>query len=206
MRASGVARLRYAAGPSFHRGLPVLHAFSISTLLVALAEMGDKTQLLAFVLAARLKRRGEVVAGILVATVINHALAGWAGTELGGLLSPQALRWTVALAFFAFAVWALMPDRLQVEDHPSRHGAFMTAAIAFFFAEMGDKTQLATVALAARYEQVAAVVVGTTLGMMIANVPAVWLGERLAQRVDMRWMRRAAAALFAALGVAVLAV
>jgi len=183
-----------------------LQAFLLSTVLVALAEMGDKTQLLAFVLAARLKRKRPIVLGILVATLANHFLAGWVGAWLATLVAPQTLRWIIALSFFAFGLWALKPDKLEEEREYSSRSVFATTLIAFFFVEMGDKTQLATVALAARFDSLVAVVGGTTLGMMIANVPAVWLGEVLAQRVNMTVMRWIAAALFVALGVATLVV
>lgn len=166
--------------------------------------MGDKTQLLAFVLAAKLKRKGAIALGILVATLANHFLAGWVGAWLATLVAPQALRWIIALSFFVFGLWALKPDKLEDGREYSGRSAFLTTLVAFFFVEMGDKTQLATVALAARFDSLAAVVAGTTLGMMLANVPAVWLGEVLAQRVDMRVMRWIAAALFVALGFATL--
>jgi len=181
-----------------------LEAFLLSTALVALAEMGDKTQLLAFVLAARLKRKGAIVLGIFAATLANHFLAGWVGAWLATLLAPQVLRWIVALSFFVFGLWALKPDKLDAAREYSSRSVFLTTLIAFFFVEMGDKTQLATIALAARFDSLAAVVAGTTLGMMIANVPAVWLGDVLAQRVNLRVMRWIAAALFVALGVATL--
>lgn len=164
--------------------------------------MGDKTQLLAFVLAARLKRKGAIALGILVATLANHFLAGWVGTWLARLVSAETLRWVVAAAFIAFGLWALVPDKLEGERTYSSRSAFLTTLVAFFLVEMGDKTQLATVALAARFDALVAVVAGTTLGMMIANVPAVWLGEALAQRVNMQAMRWIAAALFVASGVA----
>jgi putative Ca2+/H+ antiporter (TMEM165/GDT1 family) len=176
-------------------------AFLISTLLVALAEMGDKTQLLSFVLAAKLGRRLPIVLGILFATLANHFLAGWVGAWLATLVSPQALKWIVAISFFAFALWALKPDSLDGDREVSSGSVFLTTLVAFFLVEMGDKTQLATVALAARYDALVAVVAGTTLGMMIANVPAVWLGEVLAHRVDMKLMRWVAAGLFVVLGV-----
>jgi putative Ca2+/H+ antiporter (TMEM165/GDT1 family) len=181
-----------------------LEAFLISTALVALAEMGDKTQLLSFVLAAKLKRRLPIALGILAATAANHFLAGWVGAWLATLASPTTLRFIVAASFFAFGLWALKPDRLDGEREYSSRSVFLTTLVAFFLVEMGDKTQLATVALAARFDALAAVVIGTTLGMMIANVPAVWLGERLAQRIDMKIMRWIAAALFFALGAATL--
>lgn len=181
----------------------------VSTAVVALAEMGDKTQLLAFALAARFRRKLPIVCGILVATLANHLLAGVVGTWLTQWLSPVALKWIVAASFFVFALWALKPDRLENADAARTvGGVFVTTTATFFVVEMGDKTQLATVALAARFAEqpfaLVSVVLGTTLGMMIANVPAVWLGDRLAARIDMTWMRRLAAALFAVLGVATL--
>ncbi|MFZ5539001.1 MAG: TMEM165/GDT1 family protein [Pseudomonadota bacterium] len=178
-----------------------MEALFVSTALVALAEMGDKTQLLSFVLAAKLKRRVPIAGGILLATLANHFLAGWVGAWLATLASPATLRWIVAASFFAFAVWALKPDTLDEGREYSSRSVFLTTLVAFFVVEMGDKTQLATVALAARYDALAAVVAGTTLGMMVANVPAVWLGETLAHRVNMGLMRWIAAALFVLLGI-----
>ncbi len=178
-----------------------MEALFISTLIVALAEMGDKTQLLSFMLAAKLKRRVPVILGILFATLANHFLAGWVGAWLANLVSPGVLKWIIAVSFFAFGVWALKPDELAEERKLRGAGVFLTTLIAFFLVEMGDKTQLATVALAARYDSLVSVVLGTTLGMMIANVPAVWMGEALAHRVNMKWMRRMAAGLFVVLGV-----
>ncbi len=163
--------------------------------------MGDKTQLLSFVLAAKLKRRVPIILGILFATLANHFLAGFIGAWLASLVSPSTLRLTIAASFVAFGVWALKPDTLEERQGPRAASAFLTTLVAFFLVEMGDKTQLATVALAARYRTLVAVVLGTTLGMMIANVPAVWLGAALARRVNMRLMRWAAAALFVLLGV-----
>jgi len=182
-----------------------MEAFLVSTVVVALAEMGDKTQLLSLVLAAKLKRPWAIVAGILCATLANHFLAGWVGAWLATLVAPTTLKWIVALSFFAFGLWALKPDTLDGEREYSGRSAFMTTLVAFFIVEMGDKTQLATVALAARFDALAAVVAGTTLGMLVANAPAVWLGEALARRVDMNWMRRIAALLFVLLGVLTLA-
>jgi len=179
----------------------LLETFLTSTVLVAIAETGDKTQLLSFVLAARLRRPWPIVAGILVATLANHALAGAAGAWLAGLVAPQAVRWLTAAAFFAFGVWALFPDRYDGDPEADRRGAFVTTVVAFFLAEMGDKTQLATIALGARFDALAAVVLGTTLGMMIANVPAVLIGERLASRVRMDIVRWVAAGLFFATGL-----
>lgn len=178
-----------------------MEAFFFSTTVVALAEMGDKTQLLSFVLAAKFKHKLPIVLGILVATLGNHFLAGYVGTWLSRLVSPQTLRWIVALSFFAFAAWALKPDKLDDDRKLRGTGVFLTTLVTFFMVEMGDKTQLATVALAAHFESLIAVVLGTTLGMMIANVPAVWLGEALAHRVNMKVMHGVAAALFVVLGV-----
>jgi putative Ca2+/H+ antiporter (TMEM165/GDT1 family) len=178
-----------------------LEALLFSTGVVALAEMGDKTQLLSFVLAAKLKRRGPIILGILAATLANHFLAGSVGVWLARLLAPETLRWVVALSFFAFAIWALKPDSLDGDRALPASGVFLTTLVAFFLVEMGDKTQLATIALAARYDALVAVVLGTTLGMMIANVPAVWIGESLTRRVSMTAMRWVAAALFVVLGV-----
>ena len=178
-----------------------LEALGVSTALVALAEMGDKTQLLSFVLAAKLKRPWPIIAGIFLATLANHFLAGWVGAWLATLVSPVTLKWIVALSFFVFGLWALKPDTLDGDREYSGRSAFLTTLVAFFLVEMGDKTQLATVALAARFDALAAVVMGTTLGMLIANAPAVWLGEVLAQRINMKWMRWIAALLFVVLGV-----
>ena len=168
--------------------------------MVALAEMADKTQLLSFLLAARLKRKPPIIAGIFLATLANHFLAGSVGVWAASLVSRQVLKWIVALLFFAFGAWALKPDTLEEDTKLRGTGVFLTTLIAFFLVEMGDKTQLATIALAARYDSIVAVVLGTTLGMMIANVPAVWVGEALAQRVNMKAMRGVAAALFVLLG------
>lgn len=178
-----------------------MEALFTSTLIVAVAEMGDKTQLLSFVLAARFKRPWPIVLGILLATLANHFLAGSVGAWLATLVSPQALKWIVALSFFAFGLWALVPDKLEDSPTMPAAGVFVTTLVAFFLVEMGDKTQLATIALAARYDSLVAVVLGTTLGMMIANAPAVWMGEKLAHRVNMKAMRWIAAGLFALLGV-----
>lgn len=168
--------------------------------MVALAEMGDKTQLLSFLLAAKLKRKPPIIAGILLATLANHLLAGSVGVWAASLVSRETLKWIVALLFFAFGAWALVPDRLEEATKLPAAGVFATTLISFFLVEMGDKTQLATIALAARYDSIGAVVLGTTLGMMIANVPAVWIGEALARRVSMRLMRAVAAGLFVLLG------
>lgn len=184
-----------------------MEAFLVSTGIVALAEMGDKTQLLSLVLAARFRKPWPIVAGIFVATVVNHALAGAAGAWLTTLLGPQVLRWVLAGSFFAMAAWILVPDKLDDDDAKApRFGVFGTTVLAFFLAEMGDKTQVATVMLAARFPQWWAVVAGTTLGMMIANVPAVWFGDRVTRIVPIRAVHMAAAVIFAGLGVAALLV
>jgi putative Ca2+/H+ antiporter (TMEM165/GDT1 family) len=183
-----------------------LHALAVSTGVVALAEIGDKTQLLAFVLAARFRQRWPIIFGILAATILNHALAGALGNGVAALLSPTALRWILGLGFLAMAAWIMIPDKIDDEDTTlaQRYGVFGTTFIAFFLAEMGDKTQIATVALAAHYASAIAVVTGTTVGMLIANVPAVILGDKLAGRIPMRLVHGIAAALFAVLGIATL--
>jgi len=173
-----------------------LEAFLTSTLLIAVAEIGDKTQLLSFVLAARLRQPWAIIAGILMATLANHALAGSLGAWLGQLAGPGVMLWVTGLLFIGFGLWALHPDALNDDPKIHRAGAFATALVAFFLAEMGDKTQLATVALAARFDSLAAVVLGTTLGMMLANVPAVIIGGKLATRLPMKAIRLAAAGLF----------
>lgn len=178
-------------------------AFLVSTGIVALAEIGDKTQLLAFMLAARYRRAAPIVLGIFVATIANHAFAGAVGTWLTSVIGPATLRWILGIGFIAMAIWTLIPDKLDDEDVQVKSGLgiFGTTLIAFFLAEMGDKTQVATVALAAQYEAFVAVVVGTTLGMMIANVPAVLIGDRLAHRMPVRLVHGIAACVFAVLGV-----
>jgi putative Ca2+/H+ antiporter (TMEM165/GDT1 family) len=182
-------------------------AFWIATGLVALAEIGDKTQLLSLLLAARFRRPLPILFGIAVATVLNHALAAALGGLLARWLPPDALRWLLSLGFAAMALWALRPDRLE-GDPVARHGAlgvFGVTCVVFFLAEIGDKTQLATVALAARYDHaLVAVVLGTSLGMLLANAPVVLAGPRLLQRLPMAWVRRAAAAVFLVLAVLVL--
>ena len=183
-----------------------LEAFLVSTAVVALAEIGDKTQLLAFLLAAKFRRPLPIIAGILVATLVNHALAGALGASIAALLGPELLRWILGISFLGIAVWMLVPDKLDEGDaRIARFGVFGATLLAFFLAEMGDKTQVATVALAAQYHAFVAVVLGTTLGMMIANVPAVLLGDRIAQRMPVRLVHAVAAAIFAVLGIAVLA-
>jgi len=184
-----------------------MDAFLASSFLVALAEIGDKTQLLSFVLAARLRRPAAIIAGIFVATLANHALAGGLGTWIGTLLAPDTLRLITGIVFIAFGLWTLKPDELDDDETPeaSHAGAFVTTVTAFFLAEMGDKTQFATIALAAKYDALTWVVAGTTLGMLAANVPAVLIGERLAQRLPLRAIRWTAAALFAITGALTLA-
>jgi putative Ca2+/H+ antiporter (TMEM165/GDT1 family) len=182
-----------------------MEAFLIATGIVALAEIGDKTQLLAFILAAKFRRPLPIVLGIFVATVANHALAGALGTWLTVLMGPATLRWVLGLSFIGMAIWTLIPDKFDENDASlPRFGVFGATLIAFFLAEMGDKTQVATVALAAQYQAFFAVVAGTTCGMMIANVPAVLLGDRIAQRMPVRTVHAIAAAIFASLGVATL--
>ncbi len=179
-----------------------MEAFLISTGIVALAEVGDKTQLLAFILAAKFRKPMPIIMGILVATLANHAFAAALGAWITALLGPQVLRWVLGLSFIAMAIWTLIPDKFDEQDaRLARFGIFGTTLIAFFLAEMGDKTQVATVALAAQYHAFFAVVAGTTCGMMIANVPAVLLGERIAQRMPVRLVHAIAAAIFAVLGV-----
>ncbi|MEO8305299.1 MAG: TMEM165/GDT1 family protein [Betaproteobacteria bacterium] len=180
-----------------------MEAFLVSTGVVALGEIGDKTQLLALVLAARFRRPLPIIAGMLVATLANHALAGALGNVVRAQVPPETLRWLVALSFFAVAVWALKPDKLDA-DEPlpvTRWGVFGVTVVAFFLAEMGDKTQIATVVLAARFPSLAAVVVGTTFGMLLANVPVVLAGKAASARIPFKAVRIAAALLFAALGI-----
>jgi putative Ca2+/H+ antiporter (TMEM165/GDT1 family) len=182
-----------------------LEAFLISTGIVALAEIGDKTQLLAFVLAAKFRRPVPIVAGILIATIANHGFAGALGSWLTSFASPEVLRWVLGLSFLGMAAWTLIPDTFDEDDaRLGGRGVFVTTLVAFFFAEMGDKTQIATVALAAQYRAFYSVVAGTTLGMMLANVPAVYLGERIAHRVPVKVVHVVAAGLFAVLGIATL--
>ena len=184
-----------------------MEAFLISTGIVALAEIGDKTQLLALVLAAKFRKPVPIILGILAATIANHAMAGLAGAWISALLGPTAMRWVLGVSFIAMAIWTLIPDTLDGEDsreQPPRFGVFGTTLVAFFLLEMGDKTQIATVALAAKYSSLVAVVAGTTLGMMLANVPAVLLGEVAARQLPMQVVHRIAAAIFLALGVSVL--
>ena len=178
----------------------------ISTGVVALAEIGDKTQLLAFILAARFKKPVPIVLGILLATIVNHGLAGALGAWITHSISPNTLRWVLGFSFLAMAIWTLIPDEIEHEEAgmAKRFGVFGASLVTFFLAEMGDKTQLATVALAAHYGAPLVVVIGTTLGMLVADVPAVVVGDRLAGRLPMKLVHSIAAAIFALLGVATL--
>jgi putative Ca2+/H+ antiporter (TMEM165/GDT1 family) len=183
-----------------------LQTLLISTLTVALGEIGDKTQLLALILAAKYRKPWPICLGILAATLVNHALAGAFGSLVAAWLSPQTLRWLVALGFLAIAAWTLKPDKADESDaaHGTAHGLFITTVLSFFLAEMGDKTQIATAVLAAQYHPLWQVVSGTTLGMLIADVPVVWLGVRFATRLPLRPARIGAALLFAGLGLWIL--
>jgi Ca2+/H+ antiporter, TMEM165/GDT1 family len=181
-----------------------MEAFLASTGIVALAEMGDKTQLLAFLLAARFRQPWPIIAGILAATLVNHGLAGALGAWITAAVSPAVLRWVLGASFLAVAVWTLFPDKIEGEKAATRWGVFGTTLVAFFLAEMGDKTQVATVMMAAHYGAPLIVVVGTTLGMLIADVPAVFIGEKLSARLPLKPIRLVAAALFALLGGAIL--
>lgn len=180
-----------------------MEAFFVSTGIVALAEIGDKTQLLALILALRFRRPWPIVAGIFVATIANHAMAGALGAWLTTWLGPDVLRWVLGGSFIAMAVWMLIPDQVS-DDLPGsapRLGVFGTTLLAFFLAEMGDKTQIATVMLAAQYKAYFSVVAGTTLGMMLANVPVVWLGERMTRRLPLRLVHIVSALIFLSLGL-----
>ena len=183
-----------------------MEAFLISTGVVALAEIGDKTQLLAFILAARFRKPLPIVAGILCATVVNHGLAGALGAWITSAVSPEVLRWVLGLSFIGMAVWTMIPDEIEEDEAKAaqRLGVFGATLLTFFLAEMGDKTQIATVAMAAHYANPLLVVVGTTLGMLIADVPAVLVGERLAAKIPMKLVHSIAAAIFALLGLAAL--
>lgn len=179
-----------------------MNTLIIATLAVAIAEIGDKTQLLALVLAARFRRPWAVVSGILVATLLNHALAGWVGAWVAGQIGPELLRWLLAAGFLAVAAWTLVPDKLDEDAPPaSARSAFIATTLAFFLVEMGDKTQVATVVLAATYDPLWQVVAGSTLGMLLANVPMVLLGQHAAPRIPLRYVRWAAAAVFAAIAL-----
>jgi Ca2+/H+ antiporter, TMEM165/GDT1 family len=183
-----------------------MESLLVSTGVVALAEIGDKTQLLAFLLAARFKRPVPIVAGILLATIFNHGLAGALGAWITSAIRPEILRWVLGASFIGMAIWTLIPDEIEEEEGAvaRRFGVFGATLITFFLAEMGDKTQIATVALAAHYGTPVLVVVGTTLGMLIADVPAVFVGDKLAPRIPMQAVHSIAAAVFALLGLATL--
>ena len=178
----------------------------ISTGVVALAEMGDRTQLLAFILAARFKKPVPIILGILAATIINHGLVGALGAWITSMVNPEVLRWILGVSFIGMAIWTLIPDKIEEEEtQVAKHlGVFGATFITFFLAEMGDKTQLATIALAAHYAAPLAVVVGTTLGMLIADVPAVFVGNKFAKKIPMKLVHSIAAVIFAVLGVATL--
>ncbi len=180
-----------------------MEALLISTGVVALAEIGDKTQLLAFILAARFKKPLPIIAGILCATLINHGLAGALGAWITTVVNPGAMRWVLGLSFIGMAIWTLIPDKIEEEETQAakRLGVFGATFITFFLAEMGDKTQIATVALAAHYAAPVAVVAGTTLGMLVADVPAVFIGNKFAAKIPMRLVHSIAAGIFAVMGL-----
>lgn len=183
-----------------------MESLLVSTGVVALAEMGDKTQLLAFILAARFKKPLPIILGILVATIINHGLAGALGVWITTHINPEILRWILGISFIAMAIWTLIPDKIEEEETQiaKTFGIFGATFITFFLAEMGDKTQIATIAMAAHYSSAILVVIGTTLGMLIADVPAVFLGDKFAAKISMKWVHGIAAAIFVLLGIATL--
>lgn len=181
-----------------------MEAFLVSTLAVAVAEIGDKTQLLTFVLATRYRAAGPIMAGILLATLANHALAGTLGVLVAEYLPDDMLRWLLAVSFLAMAAWSLVPDKLDEtgdDTAASRRSAFWATLVTFFLAEMADKTQVATIALSAQFQNLLAVVIGSTLGMMLANVPVIYMGRIAMGRIDLRWIRALAALLFVVLGL-----
>ncbi|HNE70595.1 MAG TPA: TMEM165/GDT1 family protein [Giesbergeria sp.] len=184
-----------------------MESLLVSTGVVALAEIGDKTQLLAFILAARFKKPVPIILGILAATTLNHGLAGALGAWITASVSPDILRWVLGLSFLGMAIWTLVPDKIEEDETQvaRKLGVFSATFVTFFLAEMGDKTQIATVALAAHYGAPLTVVIGTTLGMLIADVPAVFVGDKLASKIPMKLVHSIAAAIFALLGVATLA-
>ncbi len=184
----------------------LMESLLVSTGVVALAEIGDKTQLLAFILAARFKKPLPIIAGILCATLVNHGLAGALGAWITTTISPQTLRWVLGASFIGMAIWTLIPDKIEEEETQvaKRFGVFGATLVTFFLAEMGDKTQIATVAMAAHYANPVLVVIGTTLGMLLADVPAVFVGDKLASKIPMKLVHTIAAAIFALLGVATL--
>lgn len=183
-----------------------IESLLVSTGVVALAEIGDKTQLLAFLLAARFKKPVPIILGILAATVINHGLAGAVGAWITHSISPDILRWVLGTSFIGMAIWTMIPDKIEDEETQvaKRFGVFGATLITFFLAEMGDKTQIATIAMAAHYADPLLVVIGTTLGMLIADVPAVFVGDKLANKIPMKLVHSVAAAVFAVLGIATL--
>jgi putative Ca2+/H+ antiporter (TMEM165/GDT1 family) len=183
-----------------------MEALFISIGVVALAEIGDKTQLLAFILAARFNKPIPIIAAILCATIVNHGLAGALGAWITSSVSPDVLRWVLGASFVGMAIWTMIPDRIEEEETQvaKKFGVFGATLVTFFLAEMGDKTQIATVALAAHYASPLLVVVGTTLGMLLADVPAVFIGDKLATKIPMKLVHSIAAAIFALLGVATL--
>jgi len=183
-----------------------MESLLVSTGVVALAEMGDKTQLLAFILAARFKKPIPIILGIFAATIINHGLAGALGVWITTHINPEVLRWILGFSFIAMAIWTLIPDKIEEEETQiaKTFGIFGATFITFFLAEMGDKTQIATIAMAAHYSSAILVVIGTTLGMLIADVPAVFLGDKFAAKISMKWVHGIAAAIFVLLGVATL--
>jgi Ca2+/H+ antiporter, TMEM165/GDT1 family len=183
----------------------MLEGFLVSTGVVALAEIGDKTQLLALLLAAKFRKPIPIILGILAATLLNHTIAGAVGAWIARTVDPTWMRWILGLSFIAMAIWTLVPDKYEEQTtKPPRFGIFLTTLIAFFLVEIGDKTQIATAALAAKYQSLIPVVAGTTLGMMIADVPAVWLGDVAATKLPLKWVRAVAAGIFFVLGVIVL--
>lgn len=182
-----------------------MDAFLVSTSVVVLAEIGDKTQLLAFILAAKFRKPVPIILGILAATLVNHGFAGAVGSWITSMVSPTTLRWVLGVSFIGMAAWTLIPDKFEEEDAKlARFGVFGTTLIAFFLAEMGDKTQFATIALAAKYHTFYEVVAGTTLGMMIADVPAVLLGDRIAKKIPVRLMHVVTALIFSIIGMVTL--
>ena len=183
-----------------------MESLLVSTGVVALAEIGDKTQLLAFILAARFKKPVPIIAGILLATIVNHGLAGALGAWITAQVNPEILRWVLGASFIGMAVWTMIPDKIEEEETQvaQKLGVFGATLITFFLAEMGDKTQIATIAMAAHYATPLLVVIGTTLGMLIADVPAVFVGDRLANKIPMKLVHTIAAGIFAVLGVATL--
>jgi Ca2+/H+ antiporter, TMEM165/GDT1 family len=183
-----------------------MESLIVSSGVVALAEIGDKTQLLAFILAARFRKPIPIILGILVATIVNHGLAGALGAWITTAVSPEVLRWVLGLSFLGMAIWTMIPDEIEEEETrvATRFGVFGATLITFFLAEMGDKTQLATIALAAHYGTPVLVVIGTTLGMLIADVPAVFVGDKLADKIPMKLVHSIAAGVFAVLGIATL--